>query len=68
MFVFSRIRTEYGEIIRISPYSERIREIQTRKTANTDNVTFINEKLFNSSLYWRCYYQNLEKQSPGSAL
>ena len=25
-FVFSRIRTEYGEIIRISPYSVRLRE------------------------------------------
>ena len=24
---FSRIRTEYGEILRISPYSVRIREI-----------------------------------------
>ena len=25
-FAFSRIRTEYGEILRISPYSVRIRE------------------------------------------
>ena len=35
-FVFSRIWTKYGEIFRISPYSVRIREIRTRKTANTN--------------------------------
>ena len=34
--VFSRIRTKYGEIVRISPYSFRMRKIRTRKTPNTD--------------------------------
>ena len=38
--VFSHIRTEYGEILRMSPYSVRMREnlgrMQTRITPNTD--------------------------------
>ena len=36
--VFSRIRTEYGEVLRISPYSVRMRENanHTRKYQNTD--------------------------------
>ena len=37
---FSRIRTEYGEILRISPYALQMREnagnMQTRITPNTD--------------------------------
>ena len=37
---FSRIRTEFGELLRISPYSTRMREnagkIQTRITSNTE--------------------------------
>ena len=37
---FSRIRTEYRDILRISPYSVRMREnvgkMRTRITANTD--------------------------------
>ena len=52
--VFSRIRTEYGEMLRISPYSVRMREIagkmRTRITLNTDTfcamiallLTFVN--------------------------
>ena len=31
--VFSRIRTEYGEILRISPYSVRMRENTDRKNS-----------------------------------
>ena len=31
--VFSRIWIEYGEILRISPYSVRMREIRTRKNS-----------------------------------
>ena len=31
-----RIRIEYGQILRISPCSVRMREIQTRKSSNTD--------------------------------
>ena len=31
--VFSHIRTEYGEILRTSPYSVRMREIWTRKNS-----------------------------------
>ena len=34
--VFSRIRTEYGEILRISSYSVRMRKIRTRITPNTN--------------------------------
>ena len=34
--VFFSIRTEYGEILRISPYSVRMRELPTRKTPNKD--------------------------------
>ena len=37
-FVFSRIRTEYGEIRSISPYSVKIQKIQTRITPNTNTV------------------------------
>ena len=37
---FSRIRTEYGKILRISPYSVRMRQnagkMRTRITPNTD--------------------------------
>ena len=32
----SRIRTEYGEILRISPYSVRMRENTYQKNSNTD--------------------------------
>ena len=39
--VFSRIRTEYGKILHISPYSVRLRgnagKMRTRITLNTDN-------------------------------
>ena len=31
--LFSRIRTEYGNLLRKSPYSVRIRKIQTRKNS-----------------------------------
>ena len=41
--VFSRIRTEYGEILRISPYSVRMRE-------DTDQ-----KKLCNWTLFTQCY-------------
>ena len=50
---FSRIRTEYGEILRIYPYSLRMREnagkIRTRITPNTD--TFY-------AVVGSCYFQN----------
>ena len=36
--VFSRIRTEYGEILRISPYSVRMRENRDQK--NSENGHF----------------------------
>ena len=35
-YVFSHIRTEYGEIRCISPYSAECRKIRTRKTLNVD--------------------------------
>ena len=41
-FVFSRIRTEYGELLRISPYSVQMRE-------NTDQ-----KKLRISILFTQC--------------
>ena len=44
--VISRIRSEYGEIRRISLYSVRMREIRTRITPNTD--TFHAVKSVNS--------------------
>ena len=34
--IFSRIRTEYGEIQSTSPYLIRMRKIRTRITLNTD--------------------------------
>ena len=34
--VFSRVRTEYGDIQSISPYLVQMRENRTRKTPNTD--------------------------------
>ena len=34
--VFSRIRTEYGEIIRISSYKVQMQENTDQKTPNTD--------------------------------
>ena len=47
---FSRIRTEYGEILRISPYSVRMRENagkrQTRITPNTDTFYAVIPSLF----------------------
>ena len=45
--VFSRIRTEYGEILRISPYSDRMRENTDRITPNKD--TFYAVTRFNQS-------------------
>ena len=33
---FSRIRTEYGELLRISPYSVRMQEMRARTTPSTD--------------------------------
>ena len=33
---FSRIRTENGDILRMSPFSVRIWEMRTKKTPNTD--------------------------------
>ena len=51
---FYRIWTEYGEILRISSYSVRMRKIQTRKTPNTNifhavHITF--KKDFKSLLF-----------------
>ena len=50
---FSRIRTEFGQILRISPYSVRTREsagkMRTRITSNTDTfyvVTVSNRKIW----------------------
>ena len=44
---FSRIRTEYGEILRISPYSvrmwENVGKMWTRITPNTDTFYVLNE-------------------------
>ena len=38
--VFSRIWTEYGEILSISLYSVRMGKMHTRKCPNTDSVMF----------------------------
>ena len=46
---FSRNRTEYGEIFRISPYSARMRENTDQKTLNT--VTFYAVKMLYISVY-----------------
>ena len=35
--IFSCIWSKYGEILRTPPHSVQMREIQTRKTPNTDN-------------------------------
>ena len=50
---FSRIRTEYGEILRISPYSVRMRENADRITPNTSNFhTVIVCSIRNSTTPW----------------
>ena len=48
-FIFSRIRTEYGEIHRISPYSAEYGKMRTRMTPNTD--TFYSLDCNNSAMY-----------------
>ena len=35
--VFSRIRTEYGEVLRVSPYSVRMRENRDQKNSKYEN-------------------------------
>ena len=40
---FSRIWTEYGEILRISPYSVRMREMRARITPNTDTIYTVSQ-------------------------
>ena len=47
--VFSRIRTEYGEILRISPYSVRMRE-------NTDQNNSEYGPFSRSDAFQKCYY------------
>ena len=42
--VFSRIRTEYGEIIHTSPCSVRMGKIRTRITPNTDTFHVVDVK------------------------
>ena len=53
---FSRIRTKYGEILRISPYSVRMREnaekMWTRITLNTDIFYAVTGWLIQRSLFW----------------
>ena len=47
---FSRIRTEYGETLRISPYSVRMREnagkMRTRITPNADSFYAVGKDYF----------------------
>ena len=52
--VFSRIRTEYGEILRISPYSVRMRE-------NTDQKNSENGH-FSCSVYSPIYFMIIENR------
>ena len=60
---FSRIRTEYGEILCIFPYSVRMREnegkMQTRISPNTDTIYAVTtpQKLnWSSTTVLKCYY------------
>ena len=59
---FSRIRTEYGEILRISPYPVRMREnvgkMRTRITPNTD--TFYAEVYEGLFSFW--FFENISSQ------
>ena len=41
--IFSRIRTKYGEILRISPYSVQMRENMDKK--NSENGHFLSSEL-----------------------
>ena len=59
--VFSRIRTEYGEILRIFPYSVWIRENTDQKNfdyghflrSEDNNIKYSNKKNINSNLrFW----------------
>ena len=64
--VFSRIRTKYGDILRISPYSIQMRENRTRITPNMDTFhavckayivipaihTFVLQVIYKSKLTW----------------
>ena len=43
--VFFRIRTEYGETLRISPYSVRMRKIRTRKNFQCILILFLNAEM-----------------------
>ena len=62
--VFSHIRTQYGQIFRISPYSVQMPEnagkMRNRIAPNTDTfsaVEFINiVSIFILRLYWICYF------------
>ena len=64
---FSRIRTEYGVIVCISPYSVRMREnagkMQTRITLNTD--TFYAVILTRKTVLYSIQYKNLLKYKLG---
>ena len=59
--VFSRIQTEYGEILRIFPYSVWIRENTDQKNfdyghflrSEDNNINYSNKKNINSNLrFW----------------
>ena len=46
--VFSRIWTEYGEILRISPYSVRMRENTDQN--NSEYIHFLRSEVYETSL------------------
>ena len=48
--IFSRIRTDYGEIFLISPYSDRIRENTYQN--NSEYGHFLRSDLFEKSKYY----------------
>ena len=71
--VFSRIRTEYREILRISPYSVRMWENKEQKTLNTDilhavllfsRYCFVKIRYLFKVLYWHMFQIIENENSP----
>ena len=58
-FFFSRIWTECGEILRISPYSVQMRRNTDQKTLNTDTfhavLAYLEGLRVRPILYWNAY-------------
>ena len=70
--VFSRIRTEYREILRIPPYSGRMWENTDQKTPNTDTFHGVSYLKLNQKIKLKfagnCLYFNQLLQPQGHSI